>query len=134
MQSVILTSTDGTKTELLSSPVLAFVDSTVPNIYLSSDTCNNFEEALGLHWNSSWGTYLLNDSTHNHLMTKVSTITFLIGNNQTSSPTVNITMPYASFDLTATPPLVSTPTRYFPLKRAKDETQFTLGRVFLQEA
>ncbi|RAL66809.1 hypothetical protein DID88_007592 [Monilinia fructigena] len=47
---------------------------------------------------------------------------------------VNITLPYAAFDWWAEYPLVQNATRYFPLKRASDSSQITLGRVFLQEA
>jgi len=51
-----------------------------------------------------------------------------------SSTNVNITLPYAAFDLTASAPLVNSTTRYYPLKRAANSTQYLLGRTFLQEA
>ncbi|KAJ9656578.1 hypothetical protein H2201_008493 [Coniosporium apollinis] len=43
-------------------------------------------------------------------------------------------MPYGSFDLNASAPLFDTSTRYFPLKRAVNDSQYTLGRTFLQQA
>ncbi|KAL9030785.1 MAG: hypothetical protein Q9180_006874, partial [Flavoplaca navasiana] len=45
-----------------------------------------------------------------------------------------IELPYAAFDLIAERPLMKNATRYFPLMRAADESQYTLGRTFLQEA
>jgi hypothetical protein len=51
-----------------------------------------------------------------------------------SSTSINITLPYAAFDLTASTPLATPATRYFPLKRAANSTQWVLGRTFFQEA
>jgi len=48
--------------------------------------------------------------------------------------TVRIVLPYAAFDLKAEYPLVQNTSYYFPLKHAANETQYTLGRTFLQEA
>ncbi|CAL8584356.1 hypothetical protein XPA_009958 [Xanthoria parietina] len=48
-------------------------------------------------------------------------------------PSVDIILPYASFDLIAKPPLLPNATSYFPLRRGND-SQITLGRAFLQEA
>jgi hypothetical protein len=55
-------------------------------------------------------------------------------NTSTPAQNVNITFPYAAFDLTASSPLVDNTTRFFPLKRAVNESQYTLGRAFFQEA
>ena len=60
--------------------------------------------------------------------------TFQIGDNTEGGPTAEIVLPYSSFDLVMIPPAVSTETRYFPLLRAANDTQYTLGRTFLQEA
>jgi hypothetical protein len=51
----------------------------------------------------------------------------------TSPNTINITLPYAAFDLNASWPLVSSTAPYFPLKRAINDT-IVLGRTFFQEA
>jgi len=89
---------------------------------------------------------LLNDSLHNSLISKNASITFELGSvagtaQNYSQPTINITLPYASFDLTATYPFIgqntgnqSASSWYFPLKQAANSTQYTLGRTFLQEA
>jgi hypothetical protein len=118
---------------LLSSPILAFLDSTVPYIYLPTSACTLFEDAFGLVWNDTAQLYLVNTTQHALLQAQNPNVTFTIGSNYTSSK-VNITLPYAAFDLTASYPLVSSTSRYFPLRRANDSTQYTLGRTFFQEA
>lgn len=118
---------------LLSSPIMAFLDSTVPYIYLPTSACTLFENTFGLIWNETAQLYLVNTTQHVLLQTQNASVTFTIGSNSTSSM-VNITLPYAAFDLTASYPLVSGTTRYFPLQRANDSTQYTLGRTFFQEA
>ena len=47
---------------------------------------------------------------------------------------MNITLPYASFDLGLRPPIVDITQDYFPLRRAMNNTQYTLWRTFLQES
>lgn len=48
--------------------------------------------------------------------------------------TVSIDLPYSAFNLNLSWPYTEQPTYYFPLKRATNATQYTLGRAFLQEA
>lgn len=93
-----------------------------------------FENAFGLTWNATSELYLVNDTLHAILQASNINITFTLGVGKTGGDTVDITLPYASFDLRATPPLVQNTTSYFPLKRAANSTQYTLGRAFLQEA
>ncbi len=78
--------------------------------------------------------YWVNDTVHQALVTANPNITFTIGNSNTGGPTVDIRFPYASFDLEAKNPFVSSTRRYFPLQRAANASQYTLGRTFLQEA
>jgi Eukaryotic aspartyl protease len=118
---------------LLSSPIMAFLDSTIPYIYLPTSACTLFENAFGLVWNDTAQLYLVNTTQHTLLQTQNPSVTFTIGSNYTNSK-VNITLPYAAFDLTASYPLVDGASRYFPLQRANDSTQYTLGRTFFQEA
>lgn len=109
------------------------IDSTVPYIYLPTDACAEFETAFGLTWDNSTELYLLTDAQHTALQTQNPNITFTLG-NLTSSTNIDIVLPYAAFDLTVSYPIVENATRYFPLKRANDSSQFTLGRTFFQEA
>jgi hypothetical protein len=123
--------TTGTGQSLLPSSISpVFLDSTLPYIYLPLEACALFENAFGLTWNDTAQLYLLSDAQHSALKTQNPSITFRLG---TSPTTVNITLPYAAFDLTASWPLTSSATPYFPLKRSVNDT-YVLGRTFFQEA
>lgn len=120
-------------------PALAFVDSSVPGLWLPSATCQAFEDAFGIVWDQSSQLYLVNDTTHQSLLSKDASVTFSLGSAPSGgSAPVQITLPYAAFDMTATYPLFgsdpSASSRYFPLMRAANQSQYTLGRAFLQEA
>lgn len=110
-----------------------YLDSTVPYIYLPEAACAMFESTFGLVWDNATQLYLLTDAQHTTLKAQDPQITFTLG-NLTSSTTVDITLPYSAFDLTVLYPIVENATRYFPLKRANDSSQYTLGRTFFQEA
>ncbi|TRX92403.1 hypothetical protein FHL15_006789 [Xylaria flabelliformis] len=119
---------------LLSTPISISIDSTDPNLWLPDDVCNAFEQAFGLTTDQSTGLYLINDTHHSTLLSQNTTITFAMSNVSAGGQEVNVTLPYAAFDLIAENPLVNSTSYFFPLKRAKTPTQYTLGRTFLQEA
>ena len=112
-------------TSLLLNAILSFVDATVSHIWLPLESCLAFEVAFGITWDPSSELYLVNDTLHESLVAQNASLTFKLG-----------TLPYASFDLVVTTayPNISNTTKYFPLRRAANETQYTLGRAFLQEA
>jgi hypothetical protein len=126
-----ITTDDGTS--LLQQPISIFLDSTVPYIYLPEAACAMFESTFGLIWDSNTQLYLLTDAQHTSLKAQNPKITFTLG-TLTSLQTVDIMLPYSAFDLTVSYPIVANATRYFPLKRANDSSQYTLGRTFFQEA
>jgi len=119
---------------LLQTPILAALDSTQPNIWLPADTCALFEEAFGITWNDTAQMYFLNSTLHSTLLAQNASVTFKLGAATTGGNTTSITLPYGAFDLTASFPLAANSTPYFPLKRAANSTQYTLGRAFMQEA
>jgi hypothetical protein len=122
-------------TSLLTTPIFALIDSLVPHIWLPLSACQAFERAFGLTWNETAQLYLVNDTLHTALTNSNPTVRFTIGLDATGGDTVAIDMPYGSFDLVASPPLVASGTsRFFPLRRADNDTQYTLGRAFLQNA
>jgi Eukaryotic aspartyl protease len=125
--------TTDTGISLLPEPISIFLDSTVPYIYLPEAACAIFESTFGLVWDNKTQLYLLSDAQHMALQAQSPNITFRLG-NLTSTTTVDITLPYSAFDLSVSYPIVANSTRYFPLKRASDPTQYTLGRTFFQEA
>ena len=122
----------------LSESIWIFIDSTVPDLYLPLDVCKVFEQTFGLVWNATHKQYFVDDNQHENLMAVNNNFTFKLGNNDTTGgSTVTIDLPYASFDLAMDYPLIArdlSGIRYFPLKRAANPSQYTLGRAFLQEA
>ena len=134
IQSIKATNQNGTTSNLLPHGILAYVDTTIPYIWLPLEACEAFEKAFGLTWDETSELYLVDDALHTHLLAQNATIEFTLGDGVSGGQTVDITLPYASFDLIAKYPLVENTSSYFPLKRAANETQYTLGRTFLQEA
>jgi tetrahydromethanopterin S-methyltransferase subunit F len=112
-----------------------FIDSTTAQIWLPTSACAAFEQAFGITYDEPTGLYLVNSTLHSSLIQRNPNVTFTFGGTQGGS-TVSITLPYGAFNLNAEFPFVpngnSTP--YFPLRRAANSTQYTLGRTFLQEA
>jgi hypothetical protein len=111
-----------------------YLDSTVTGIWLPETACAAFESAFNLTYDSTIGYYLVNDTLHEALLASNPSVTFTLVND--SDNEVDITLPYAAFDLTLSFPIVDngTTSLYFPLQRAANETQYTLGRTFFQEA
>ncbi|KAG5655355.1 hypothetical protein KAF25_006858, partial [Fusarium avenaceum] len=82
----------------------------------------------------STGLYLVNESHHDQLLASNAEVSFRLSDVLEGGSTVTITLPYQAFDLKAEYPLVENISYYFPLRRAMNESQYTLGRTFLQEA
>ena len=134
LQSIEFSDAVTTNNNLLDQGILTFIDSSVPHIWLPMQTCQAFEDSFGLKWNSSIERYLVNGTQHDQLQKQNASVSFIIGDDVNGGSTVNITFPYASFDLNISAPFVDTDQYYFPLRRAANYTQYTLGRTFLQEA
>ncbi|MCJ1388309.1 hypothetical protein MMC18_001155 [Xylographa bjoerkii] len=121
---------------LLVKPIVANIDTSVAQIWLPVTACQRFEEVFDLTWNEEYNLYLVNKTLHEALLRRNATITFTLSSS-TSDPnsTIDIDLPYASFDLVANYPLVANAaTHYFPIRRAGNGSQYILGRTFLQEA
>lgn len=136
IQSIVSTNANGSSNSLLSSGILAYIDSTVSGLTLPIEVCQSFEKAFGLKYNQTNGFYLVDDALHTTLLEQNANVTFTLGSTITGGTTINITLPYNSFDLHLSPPvpLISGKTNYFPLQRAINTTRYVLGRTFLQEA
>ena len=125
---------------LLPQAIPAFIDSTASQIWLPQEACQRFENAFQLQWDNLTSLYLVNDTLHDSLLTHNASVIFELGPPAGTGHPVNITLPYASFDLVAGFPLVggdtgnvSATSHYFPLRQAANSSQYTLGRTFLQE-
>ncbi|KAH0536167.1 hypothetical protein FGG08_006931 [Glutinoglossum americanum] len=134
VQSVTMSSGGKSDTSLLPSPINASIDSTVPHLWLPMEACAKFESAFGLTWNEEAKLYFIDENLHHSLVSQNASVKFKLGVTPKGGKTVDIVLPYAAFDLKASYPLVRHTARYFPLKRAANNTQYTLGRAFLQEA
>jgi hypothetical protein len=134
LQSITATDRSGKTTSLLPEGVLSFVDSTVAQLWLPIEACQQFERTLGLTYDKQSNLYPVSDTLHDSLIASNYSFSFRLGNTKSDGSSIDIILPYAAFDLVAGPPLFARPTRYFPIKRAANDTQYTLGRTFLQEA
>ena len=136
IQSISAKDQGGKTSALLPTPVIAHVDSTIPMIWLPTEACKAFEEAFKLTWDEKSDLYLVNADLHDNLQRQNASVTFTLGAAVGGGQTIEIVLPYDSFDLLITPPFssISKNQRYFPLRRASNEKQYTLGRTFLQEA
>ncbi|KAK7551657.1 aspartic peptidase domain-containing protein [Phyllosticta citricarpa] len=135
IQSIQKTGSNG-DVALLPTPVLAALDSSQANLWLPSESCELFESAFDITWNETLGLYLVNATVHERLVEENPNVTFSLGHSVSGGKTVDIVLPYSAFDLNASYPAIpgSGQERFFPLKRAANSTQITLGRTFLQEA
>jgi hypothetical protein len=138
--AILAISTSDGSNSLLSSPILSFLDSAVPHIWLPQESCQRFESAFNLIYDENLDLYLVNDTIHQSLLEKKASISFTLSNDLTisaSSTPVTIEMPYSAFDLQLTsdyPGNVNNAAYYFPIRRAANESQYTLGRAFFQHA
>ena len=76
----------------------------------------------------------MNETEHDMLLRQNANVTFRLGNADDNGPSVNIVLPYQSFDQQLGPPILNNASRSFPLRQANDPKQYTLGRTLLQEA
>jgi hypothetical protein len=119
------------------------IDSSTPFLWLPEYVCDEFAQAFNLVYDDNLQLYLYadNGTTLDNIRNQNITFTFVIADYQGSSNSVEISLPYAAFDLELSFPypglaanVTSGSTSYFPLRRAANYTQYTIGRSFLQEA
>ena len=134
IQSISASNTLQGNVGLLSPGAFFLIDSSVPDLWLPAITCLGFERAFGLEFDPTTSLYIVNDTVHDNLLKSNPSVTLSVGIQTLGGPTVDISLPYAAFDLQASSPYYSNATNYFPLRRAANESQYTLGRTFLQEA
>lgn len=126
--------------------VSVIIDSSKPFLELPKAICETFATALGLTYNSSLQLYTFDANTTKHTDLLAMNLTFTFSFTDTasspSSSAVNITLPYAAFDLALSYPFIPNTTfqggsskkNYFPLRQSNDSNRYVLGRSFLQEA
>ena len=118
------------------------IDSSTPYLWLPETVCSRFATAFGLTYDENVRLYTFNNdsSRHDTLVNWNLTFKFVLADLPGSSNSISLTLPYAAFDLQLTYPFTglnatqfSSATRYFPLRKAANDTQYTIGRAFLQE-
>ena len=136
VESIMATNTLKGTYSLSSGSHFSVIDSTVAQLWLPTDICAQFEQAFGLTYDPYTDLYLINDTIHSSLTTLNPTVTIKLSNSlqDTATKYTNIELPYAAFDLQASYPYYNNATRYFPIRRAANDTQYALGRTLLQEA
>lgn len=110
------------------------LDFTLPYLWLPGSVCDHIATVFKLQYDNSTELYLVSDDTHAELMTQDPVFTFAFGESLSVKDTVSIKLPYAAFDLQASWPIYNSTKNYFPIRRASNATQLTLGRAFMQEA
>ena len=118
----------------MNTGVLATLDTAVPELWLPHNFCDQLASVLNLTYHEDSGRYTLTDEAHNALQSLDGSLRFRLGTDVHSDPFINLEIPYKAFDLQASWPIFNTTTRYFPLRKTANKTQYALGRVFLQEA
>lgn len=119
------------------------IDSSTPFFWFPEKICDSFAKALGLTYNETLQlyTYGSNSSRYDTIAGWDLNFTFTLSNLPDSSKSVQIELPFSALDHKLSypfPDLASRPdgdgVRYFPLRKANDSRQYTIGRAFLQEA
>ncbi|MCJ1390706.1 hypothetical protein MMC18_003567 [Xylographa bjoerkii] len=121
------------------------IDSTTPFLWLPEAVCTRFEEAFDIVYNEHLQLYLLNTTQQQTLANANISFTFDLADYPGSSNSVSLQLSYNAFDLALSygyPGLdgvfpqmnassLSVP--YLPVRKAANSTQYTIGRMFLQE-
>jgi hypothetical protein len=102
-------------------------------MWLPEDVCDRFEKSFGLTYDNMTDLYTINDTMHKQMLDLDPSITISLGESSDPAKRVNIVLPYGAFDVQASYPYYKDAVNYFPLRRAQNDTQYTLGRVVLQE-
>ncbi|ERF68324.1 hypothetical protein EPUS_02780 [Endocarpon pusillum Z07020] len=118
------------------------IDSSTPFLWLPGKVCDAFAMAFNLTYNETLQLYLYGNGTDPSVLSDWNmTFTFTLADLPESPNTVDITLPYNAFNQQLSFPFPALNTtfsspavNYFPLRRASNNTQFTIGRVFLQES
>jgi hypothetical protein len=123
---------------------LMTIDSSTPYLWLPEPVCLKFEKALGIVYDNHMQVYVYPNGSTDSLQNWNLTFTFTLADlpQTVQAKQVNITLPFNAFNLQLSYPsplLVNATNQspmvnYFPLRKAANNTQYTLGRVFLQEA
>jgi hypothetical protein len=115
-------------------PVYSLIDFAEPQMWLPVSTCNVFARVFNLTYDNNTDLYLVDTDTRSRLLDQNPSITFGLGKTANPGERVNVVLPYSAFDQQVSYPVYANATNYFPIRRAYNDTQYTIGRTFFQEA
>ncbi|CAO2657587.1 Nn.00g037130.m01.CDS01 [Neocucurbitaria sp. VM-36] len=128
---------NNTNDGLLTTPIISYISTLVPDIWLPIEACNAFQRAFHLSYSLDTEVFYANSSQHALNLASNPVVSFGVG-PEVSGASINISMPYWNFYLAAKDADgVSTIEEggfRFPIRRASKDTEFILGRAFLQSA
>ena len=116
------------------------MDGRLPYMYLPALTCDAIAAYLPMTYDASLALYIwdTNNPAYRDIVSSPTHLSFVF-NSGTSITNATIKIPFALLNLALLPPIVDTPTVYFPCRPtgALDSnplTSYWLGRAFLQQA
>ncbi|RMD44921.1 hypothetical protein DV735_g85, partial [Chaetothyriales sp. CBS 134920] len=117
------------------------IDTSTPYLWLPEAVCESFADALNLTYNDTLQLYVFGeDNSPDSLQSLNLTFTFTLSNPAASDTAVELTLPYDAFDLQLSYPFPlldaqygDPSVNYFPVRKAATESDYILGRAFLQE-
>jgi hypothetical protein len=134
IQSITVNSTT---TPLLDKPIISYISTLISDIWLPSATCNEFSTAFGLSFNATSKDFYVNGTMHQLNLANNPVVTIRVG-PEAYGGSVTIQLPYWNFYLAAQPanfaPGSVDGVFRFPIRRASNDSQYILGRAFLQSA
>ena len=135
--------TNNTQDLLLPAQADLFViDSSTPFLWLPEAVCAQFERSLNLTYDDKLQLYTFRNAStqHDQLVNWNISFEITLADLPGSAKTVQIKLPYKALDLQLTYPYPNLGigqddpgVNYFPLRKAANNTQYTIGRAFLQE-
>lgn len=116
------------------------IDSSTPYLWLPETVCENIAQALSLTWDADLELYVLASGTAQDRVNMGLEFTFDLAVSLASNELIALKVSYDAFNLQLSYPYpgltqtYSTETLpYFPMRRANNTLQYTIGRAFLQE-
>ncbi len=134
LQQIVAKHTNNGSVVILQEETYINIDFTMPYIWLPREACDRIASLFKLEYDNSTELYLIDDNSHTDLVARNPTFTFTFGDSPSLADTISIDLPYAAFDLQASWPIYNNTRNYFPIRQAANESQYTLGRAFMQEA
>ncbi|OAL06033.1 acid protease, partial [Phaeosphaeriaceae sp. SRC1lsM3a] len=134
IQRISINGTDGSD----SSPsLITYISTLVPDIWLPKSVCDIFAKAYSLSYNATTDDFFVNSTMHELNLSRQPVARFEIGPD-TSGPSILIRLPYWNFYLAAQATNSGSGKTEqmfrFPIRTALNDSQYVLGRAFLQSA